>query len=105
MENSEKPKRCGWSIVRKAQVIGALVGGLFTIGAAFYCALIPPEHLFDFSDSLLFLITAPIFLLVSRDAGGPMVVFECFAVIVNSFLCFLAGTFIGWLIQKFKTNN
>jgi hypothetical protein len=41
----------------------------------------------------------------NNATGGAAVFPECVAVIINSILGFLVGTFIGWLIQKLKTKS
>jgi hypothetical protein len=106
MENAEAPKRRGWpnwSTIRKVQIIGASVGALFTIGVTVYFD-VSPEFL-GFSSYLYFLTSAPLFLLVGKGCEWPTVVIECLVVIINLILGFLVGTFIGWLIQKFKAKN
>jgi hypothetical protein len=112
MENSENPKRCGWSIVRKAQIVGTLIGLVFTIALA-----ITPagghQGYPDFAGFLMILFLMPTCIIFHKDlhwfsndyTGGILTQPLCLAVITNAILGFLIGTFFGWLIQKLKRKN
>jgi hypothetical protein len=94
MENPEAPKRHGWSIVRKTQVIGALASVLITIGILFL-----PGSIYSFSGLLAILTMAPAILVakafgkpmhwsVNDKTGGPAVFPFCLIIITNAFLGF-----------------
>jgi len=117
MENPEIPKRCGptsWSIIRKAQVIGAMTAMLVTIIMLLLLLVAGPVALFFAklvqSPTISFLNTVcPKFIDSLRAQPDHRLfwftVWLCLVTAINSCLLFLAGTIIGWLIQKTKTKS
>src|SRR3984957_14830031 len=112
MENLETPKRCGWSIIRKAQVVTALIGAFVTtvILVINYCRLIPPSAVnaswfpaFNFLFGVVMRAADTILKLLGLSATASLFPLVALALITNTLLCFIAGTFIGSLIQKLKT--
>ena len=107
--NPETLKKRGWSIIRKTQVIGTIIGGLSTIGIVAFCAVIPPQHLFDFSSLLLILtVVDPLTLIckvfglslkLDNGSGGFAFFPLCLVFIMNSVLGFLLGSLVGQLIK------
>jgi hypothetical protein len=112
MENPEASKRRGWSIIRKAQIIGILVAVLFTVGTQIFYFLNPPQTILDLSVALLLLSALPATLISSKVLGQHVDLltyglpkFLAITLTVNLILGFVVGTFIGWLIQKLKTKS
>jgi hypothetical protein len=117
MEKPETPKQRGWSILRKAQFIGFLFGGLWTIAIHKLVLIFGIEG----ENNILQLMTAEWFSMfrladwVSNVFGWPCGYgdmyslmpwkFVCLAALTNAILFFIIGTFIGWLIQKLKTKS
>ena len=103
MENPETPKRRGWSIVRKAQIITGVIGAFVTI-----IGMIPFPFLDNLSphgaasnfrfDVVMYLVTPTAIIadLLGVDQGllsGWIGLFT--VVIVNTLLCIIIGTFAG----------
>jgi hypothetical protein len=107
MENRVILKRHRWSIVRKAQVIGALVGALAVP------VLVVISNAFNWGDWarwlflwLGFLLMSPARLL-SRGLGwhwemdnATVAIQLGLVILTNALLCLLLGTLIAWSIQK-----
>jgi predicted cobalt transporter CbtA len=114
MENRTTLKRRGWSIVRKAQIIGASVGASISIGVIVFANSYEHLELFDIAAILLILIVFP-FNLICHTFGANLQSFsgsgwrECFfavlVVITNAFILLLVGTFVGWLVDKQKNKQ
>ena|ERR1700722_17592366 len=114
MENLETPKRCGWSIIRKAQVVTALIGAFVTTAILVinYCRLLPPSAVnaswfpaFNFLFGIVMRTADTVVKLLGVSATASLFLLVSLAIISNTLLCFIAGTFIGWLIQKLKTKS
>jgi hypothetical protein len=110
VENSENPKKRGWTIVRKAQVIGAVFGALFAIVVLIYCQINPPRF-WDFAGYLLMLVQAPTILICNALGLSPNSLYGkgsgnltngsfCLLVFNNALLFGLLGTIIGWMRQR-----
>lgn len=111
MEDRRILKRRGWSIVRKAQIIGAAMGALISVGVILFATTDKSSDFFDPATILVILILSPLdricrtfgMSLTPLNAPGWR---ECLlatlVVITNAFICFLVGTCIGWLVEKSK---
>jgi len=108
-KNPDIQNKRGWSIVRKAQVIGALVGALWTIMINF----IPPgghEGYPDFVGMLLILTLMPTCKILrvqlnwftNYKTDGTDIEHLCVAVIINLILGMLVGTFVGYIMKLKK---
>jgi hypothetical protein len=111
MENSGILNRSGWSIVRKAQVIGVLAAVLLTVALP----MIPSVYGLGPHSFLLVLLAS----LVIRPAAeichlfgwewridinhGPSVKQMILAILTNALLLFIVGTLIGWITARSKT--
>ena len=114
MENPEAPKRRGWSIVRKAQIIGALIGAIGTTTFNLIGDIVHDPHDFSWAGIILIFIDLPTWLilklfgqesLLSPDQGRGVILPYFLLGLVNALLLFFVGTFIGLLIQKLKRKN
>lgn len=103
-----------WSTVRKAQVIGAVTGALITVGTPMLligCGMAGAGS----SDSLLLrfytLVLSPaynIFQLLRWSWRGDIstaLIPWLLAILINSFLLFMGGTAVGWLLNKFRNKQ
>ncbi len=110
IKRPEDLNRRGWSVVRKAQVIGAAAGASMTIAVP----LILKAYGNGPDTFLLVLCWAVVLgpaggicklfgwewqILISK---GPSWVQTVLAILTNAFLLFLVGTLIGWIVGKFK---
>ena len=111
--NPEPSKKRGWSIVRKAQIMGALVCGIFTAGIVIYCRSNHPDFM-DIGGLISFFTMLPamaasklfgISLLKDNNAGELTIFSSHVIVIINSILGFLIGDIVGRLIKLFKNNG
>lgn len=114
MENRRILKRRGWSIVRKAQIIGATVGALISIGVILFASSDEHPDIFDLAVGLLILISLPLGLICRTfrvsltQLSGPgwrEYLFAVLVIVTNAFILFLVGTCIGWLIEKVKNKR
>jgi hypothetical protein len=98
------------AIIRKAPIIGALLGILFTTGITVFYLLNPPQHLFDFSGLLMELAMMPATIIVRvfgisahwfvNDATGGIAVFPlCTVFFTNLVVGFLFGCLIRALTR------
>ena len=110
MENPGVLNWRGWSVVQKAQVIGAATGALITVGM--------PLILKAYDDgqfAFLLLWSCGILLWPAGEicnlfgwtwrieiSEGPSLVQSICAIFTNALLFFLFGTLIGWIIFKLK---
>ena len=99
-----------WSIVRKAQIIGAATGLVFTTGLMVYCAATPSASIFSFSGQLALLVFWVPLQTVRKITGLPLASFNSFprafflALILNTVICFLLGSMIGLLVKLIKSH-
>ena len=108
MENPGILNWRGWSVVRKAQVVGAAAGALITIsmslvvnaynGGAFAFLLLWFEWQI-FSPAA---VICRLFGWEWQGSSGPSWVQTTLAALTNAFLLSLGGTLIGWIVGKFK---
>jgi hypothetical protein len=100
---------------RKASVIGASIGALFTIGVYLWAVMIPSKTLFNFSGYVILQTLEPTVLIAkafgknmhwfANDSTGGPAIFPAFLVVItNSILGFVFGAIIGKLI-KFRNNK
>jgi hypothetical protein len=104
MENRRILNWKNWSVIRKAQVIAGAIGALvtFVINIPFSIDKYSPvaSVLFDLGMALAMPTWA-----VWQAFGNPKghLLFVALEIVINSFLCVIAGTLIGWIIRKNKT--
>jgi NO-binding membrane sensor protein with MHYT domain len=114
MENPGILKWRQWSVVRKAQVVGAAVGLLFPLGVTLLSAVTGPHELFDFYHVLAaFAFALP--LSIMRSLGFEAIIYNgengyswstfALAIVISSFLYFVAGTAIGLLMNVRKSHR
>lgn len=119
MENRGILKWRTWSIVHKAQVVGALIGVLSTIGEPLLNALPwieaephrSPINIFTVTGMLVFYPTSLVcdafgwrpFLYTGNE--GPSLIVLSVAVVINCLLCMVIGTFVGFLLQRRKNRK
>jgi hypothetical protein len=111
-EISKQRRWESWSVLRKAQIVGALAGSLVTIVIIVLCVLFQPKVmsiLGFFGDA----VAMPAVLIVSAfgvpahwfdndQTGGPAVFPLCLIVALNTLLGGLMGTVIGQLLKFIK---
>lgn len=115
----------GWSLIRKSQIVGVLIGALATLFPIIILLCAPahstkPMHgddatALDERSALSVLVALPAILilkaigctslLASNPGTTKWVLGESLVVIVNSLLSFIAGTLVGWLMGKRKVAN
>jgi hypothetical protein len=113
LNNPESKKKRGWSnwsVVRKAQIIGASIGALLTIGILILDAMIVPSIFSNFGALSLIIELPAIFMakafhlpqdwFVSDSTTGASYLLTCLTVFNNGILGFLLGGFIGWVKSK-----
>lgn len=102
-----------WPVIRRCQLAGFLVCAASTAGIMIYCAYIPSGGHEGLPDNAGFLQLAseyPTVIIlrifgvswhwfVNNKTGGPAVFPEFVAVIVNSILGVILGSFVGKLLQ------
>jgi hypothetical protein len=117
----EAVKKHGWSAMRKAQVVGAIIGAALTVAYVVYDRSSAPHDPVDLSTILGVFVVGPTALIWhllglnlhlytdSYSAGnGPVPITQvvvpvlCLIVIVNSLICLLLGTLFGWILQSFR---
>ena len=110
MENPGILNWRGWSLVPKAQAIGAATGVLITVGIPLVLKAYDGG---PFAFLLLYLWSAVLSpaaaicylfgwkwnILISEGASNVQVIL---AIVMNAFLLFLLGTLIGWIVGKLE---
>ena len=108
MENPEILNSRGWSVVRKAQIIGVLAGVLITLGMPL---ILKAYDGGAFAFLLLWLeweIFSPAAVICRlfgwewQGSSGPSWLQTTLAALTNAVLLSLVGTLIGWIVAKFK---
>ncbi len=108
MENRRILNWSAWSILRKAQVIGAISGLLLSLGIQSFFVGTAPHELFD-SFSILWFIVSAVPLAIMRAVGigtihtgkfGYSWITFTLVALINSLLFFVAGSVIGWLLKS-----
>ena len=115
MENPGILNQRGWSLVRKAQVIGASVGALITIGLPLILAAYAAYDGDGGWFSMLLLWSCAIVLWPASEISdlygwtweipigqAPSLLQMSLAILTNTLLLFLTGTLSGWIVSKFK---
>lgn len=113
--NPETQNKRGWSVVRKAQVIGILTGVVITVGVIAYDTATAPHEPVD-AAMLLSLVSLGPTALIGKALGLTLHLYKdngeggsgnqlslavvCLVMVVNSLLYFAIGTFIGWIFEK-----
>jgi hypothetical protein len=105
-----------WSVLRKAQTLGAVGGGFGTF-IFFACyASTAPHSFFSFSGIMLVLFISPTKLLaqlfnmtvwLTKNHGSSNewdVSTICLMAVINTFLLILVGTLVGCCINKLKSH-
>lgn len=93
--------------MRKAQIVGAAAGALVTIIPTL-CVICFDRNSdwFDYPISFWLLLTVPLGAIVRIFGGtlqnGPEWLTVLLMVVTNAFLLFMAGTIIGWLVERVK---
>src|SRR5688572_4032123 len=104
-----------WSIVRKAQIIGALLGSFGTVGFSLVLGVFnDPHQMFNFPFVIHFLICLPTWILlrfigresvmVGNSDHWPLVALLLMG-LVNAILLFVLGTLAGWILQRYKNRR
>ena len=120
MENPEAPKRRGWSIVRKAQIIGAVTGALLTVAILIFNADATSANPENYGPVILLgLVSFPSLPLLAlckmlglkflfdnnHNEGEASMSLDCLLVAVNAISYFVIGTIIGLSIRSFKNKK
>ena len=105
MEDSQLLKRKQWSVVRKAQMIAGMLGALITLimtwpfsrsGSGPTRDGVASDFLFD---AFLFLIRPTVKLCEALGISQGHLWLWPLGILVNTFLCIIIGTFIGWIMS------
>jgi hypothetical protein len=114
MSDSQNPNGHPWSVVRKTQIIGTLLGLFLTIAAMLVLSfhkhkgpVDPGADYIDIAASLGMLLAWPAIQLCTlcgmdlrQPSGFSLAVLYSLVVIINSFLSFLIGTLAGLMIKQ-----
>ena len=114
---TETPRKRDWSVVRKTQIVGVLIGVAITVGIIAYDKATAPHEPVDAAMLLSIVVLGPtailcktlgltVHLYKDNGAGGSSNQFAlsvlCVVIIVNSLIGFVAGTIIGKILPNKK---
>jgi hypothetical protein len=103
MENRRVLSWKSWSVIRKAQIIAVGIGAFATIAISLPFTVDKYSPIANVLFDLGMAVAMPT-LEIWKAFGNPQghLLFVVVEVIVNSFSCAVAGTFIGWTVREVK---